>query len=37
MVIAILILFTHQKNIERLIRGEESKFKVKKTRPTDLT
>jgi len=30
MIIAILLLFTHQKNIERLLKGEESKFKIKK-------
>jgi glycerol-3-phosphate acyltransferase PlsY len=30
MIIAVLMLFTHQKNIERLIKGEESKFKVKR-------
>jgi glycerol-3-phosphate acyltransferase PlsY len=30
MIIAILMLFTHQKNIERLLKGEESKFKIKK-------
>jgi glycerol-3-phosphate acyltransferase PlsY len=30
MIISILILFTHQKNIERLLSGEESKFRVKK-------
>ena len=30
MVIAVLLLFTHQKNIERLLKGEESRFKVKK-------
>lgn len=30
MIIAILLLFTHQKNIERLIRGEEKKFKFKR-------
>ncbi|QKG80422.1 glycerol-3-phosphate 1-O-acyltransferase PlsY [Tenuifilum thalassicum] len=28
--LAILMLFTHQKNIERLIKGEESKFSLKK-------
>ena len=31
-IIAILMLFTHQKNIERLIKGEESKFKVKRNK-----
>ena len=31
-IIAVLMLFTHQKNIERLIKGEESKFKVKKNK-----
>lgn len=30
MLIAILMLFTHQKNIERLLKGEESRFKIKK-------
>lgn len=30
MIIAILLLFTHQKNIERLLKGQESKFKIKK-------
>ena len=30
MIIAILLLFTHQKNIERLLKGEESKFKIRK-------
>jgi glycerol-3-phosphate acyltransferase PlsY len=30
MIIAVLLLFTHQKNIERLLKGEESKFKIKK-------
>ncbi|MFP4556006.1 MAG: glycerol-3-phosphate 1-O-acyltransferase PlsY [Bacteroidales bacterium] len=30
MAIAILLLFTHQKNIERLLKGEESRFKIKK-------
>lgn len=29
MIIAILLLFTHQKNIERLLRGEEKKFKIR--------
>lgn len=30
MIIAILLLFTHQKNIERLLRGEEKKFRIKR-------
>ncbi len=30
MVIAVLLLFTHQKNIERLLKGEEKRFKIKK-------
>lgn len=30
MIIAVLLLFTHQKNIERLIKGEEKRFKIKK-------
>lgn len=30
MIIAVLLLFTHQKNIERLLRGEEKKFRVKR-------
>ena len=30
MVIAILLLFTHQKNIERLLKGEEKRFRIKK-------
>ncbi|MDY0200347.1 MAG: glycerol-3-phosphate 1-O-acyltransferase PlsY [Bacteroidales bacterium] len=30
MVIAVLLLFTHQKNIERLLKGEEKRFRVKK-------
>jgi acyl phosphate:glycerol-3-phosphate acyltransferase len=30
MTIAILLLFTHQKNIERLISGDEKKFKIKR-------
>lgn len=30
MIIAILLLFTHQKNIERLIKGEEKKFRIKR-------
>jgi glycerol-3-phosphate acyltransferase PlsY len=29
-ILAILMLFTHQKNIERLVKGEESKFTLKK-------
>ncbi len=29
-ILAILMLFTHQKNIERLFKGEESKFHLKK-------
>jgi glycerol-3-phosphate acyltransferase PlsY len=29
-ILAILMLFTHQKNIERLVKGEESKFHLKK-------
>jgi len=33
MIIAILLLFTHQKNIERLIKGEEKKFKIKRKKP----
>lgn len=28
--LAVLLFFTHQKNIERLIRGQENKFKIKK-------
>lgn len=28
--LAVLLIFTHQKNIERLLRGEEKKFQVKK-------
>lgn len=28
--LAVLLIFTHQKNIERLIRGEENKFRIKK-------
>ena len=31
-IIAVLMLFTHQTTIERLIKGEESKFKVKKNK-----
>lgn len=31
-ILAILMLFTHQKNIERLVKGEESKFRLKKKR-----
>jgi len=30
MVIAVLLLFTHQKNIERLLKGEEKRFRVKR-------
>lgn len=30
MIIAVLLLFTHQKNIERLIKGEEKRFKIKR-------
>ena len=30
MIIAVLMLFTHQKNIERLFKGEESRFRIKK-------
>jgi acyl phosphate:glycerol-3-phosphate acyltransferase len=33
MIIAILLLFTHQKNIERLISGNEKKFKIKRKTP----
>jgi len=33
MIIAILLLFTHQKNIERLLNGEEKKFKIKRKKP----
>jgi glycerol-3-phosphate acyltransferase PlsY len=33
MIIAILLLFTHQKNIERLLKGEEKKFKIKRKKP----
>ncbi len=33
--IAILVLITHQKNIERLLRGEESKIFSKKNQPDD--
>ena len=29
-ILAVLMLFTHQKNIERLLSGEESKFHFKK-------
>ncbi len=29
-ILAILMLFTHQKNIERLVRGEESRFSLKR-------
>ncbi|BDX36718.1 glycerol-3-phosphate acyltransferase 2 [Tenuifilaceae bacterium CYCD] len=29
-ILAVLMLFTHQKNIERLLSGEESKFHLKK-------
>lgn len=28
--LAVLLIFTHQKNIERLVRGEESKFHIRK-------
>lgn len=35
--LAILMLFTHQKNIERLIKGEESKFKPGKKKTSDET
>lgn len=34
--IAILVLFTHQKNIERLLRREESKIKLKKEGKSEL-
>lgn len=30
MAIAIVVLFTHQKNIERLVKGEENKMKLRK-------
>ncbi|HYG51465.1 MAG TPA: glycerol-3-phosphate acyltransferase, partial [Flavobacteriales bacterium] len=30
LVIAIVVLFTHQKNIERLVRGEENKIRLRK-------
>lgn len=30
LVIAIVVLFTHQKNIERLVRGEENKMRLRK-------
>lgn len=30
MIISVLLLFTHQKNIERLIKGEEKRFRVKR-------
>lgn len=29
-ILAILMLFTHQKNIERLVKGEESRFSLRK-------
>jgi glycerol-3-phosphate acyltransferase PlsY len=29
-ILAVLMLFTHQKNIERLLSGQESKFKLRK-------
>lgn len=32
MVISVLLLFTHQKNIERLLKGEEKRFKIKQKR-----
>lgn len=34
-ILAILMLFTHQKNIERLVKGEESKFSLKKKGKTN--
>jgi acyl phosphate:glycerol-3-phosphate acyltransferase len=34
MVIAVLLLFTHQKNIERLLSGQEKSFKVKRRNPS---
>jgi glycerol-3-phosphate acyltransferase PlsY len=34
MVIAVLLLFTHQKNIERLLKGEEKRFGIKKKEKT---
>ncbi len=30
MIISILMLFTHQKNIERLFKGEEKKFRIRR-------
>jgi glycerol-3-phosphate acyltransferase PlsY len=30
MAISVVVLFTHQKNIERLVKGEESKMKLRK-------
>jgi glycerol-3-phosphate acyltransferase PlsY len=30
MIIAIMVLFTHQKNIERLVKKEENRVKFKK-------
>lgn len=35
MVIAVLLLFTHQKNIERLLKGEEKRFRIKKKEKTE--
>jgi glycerol-3-phosphate acyltransferase PlsY len=34
MIISILLLFTHQKNIERLMSGDEKRFKIKR-KPKD--
>jgi glycerol-3-phosphate acyltransferase PlsY len=35
MIIAILLLFTHQKNIERLLQGEEKKLKIKRKKKSE--